>query len=135
MGQARYGLNESSNLRNIVELHLQVLNTVVFVSGMRYWTPLTSLVCALNSFRQSVSPYRYSDALSHFVIPNQPTPKPHTRMLHHFRFILPLLPRDEDGLTDLHYYDSAIQVAQLSRAELLEEEFELGRAAAERIKK
>lgn len=56
-------------------------------------------------------------------------------MLHHFRFILPLLARDEDNLTALHYYDSAIQLARHCSRECTEEEFVLGMAAAEEIKK
>jgi len=54
-------------------------------------------------------------------------------MLHHFRFILPLLPLDKDGLTPLHYYDSAIQIARNSSVLLSEQEFELGTAAAKEI--
>ena len=56
-------------------------------------------------------------------------------MLHHFRFILPLLPVDEDGLTPLHYYDSAIQLARYSNAELSEHEFEMGMKPANEILK
>jgi hypothetical protein len=56
-------------------------------------------------------------------------------MLYHFRFILPLLPVDEDRLTPLHYYDSAIQLARNSNNELSEEEFEMGmRGAGEIVK-
>ena len=47
-------------------------------------------------------------------------------MLLHFRFLIPLLPIDEDGLTPLHYYDSAIQVARNAERELGEEEYEVG---------
>ena len=54
-------------------------------------------------------------------------------MLHHFRFILPLLPRDKDGLTPLHYFDSAIQIARNASQLLTEEEFELGIEAAKNI--
>jgi hypothetical protein len=54
-------------------------------------------------------------------------------MLHHFRFILPLLPVDEYGLTPLHYYDSAIQLARYSNAELSENEFEMGMKPASEI--
>lgn len=54
-------------------------------------------------------------------------------MLHHFRFILPLLPRDKDGLTPLHYYDSAIQIARNASQPLTEREFELGIEAAKNI--
>lgn len=54
-------------------------------------------------------------------------------MLHHFRFILPLLPRDKDGLTPLHYFDSAIQIARNASHLLTEQEFELGIEAAKNI--
>jgi hypothetical protein len=55
-------------------------------------------------------------------------------MMHHFRFITPLLSVDEDELTPLHYYDSAIQLARNSRSEPTEEEFEIGILVAEEIK-
>jgi hypothetical protein len=67
------------------------------------------------------------------VIPHTPRLKPHARMLHHFRFLLPLLPKDEDGMTPLHYYDSAIQLARNSATPLTEEEFEAGMEAAYQI--
>jgi len=73
------------------------------------------------------------DELAHKVIPSHPSLKPHARMLHHFRFILPLLPRDKDGLTPLHYYDSAIQIARNASQPLAEREFELGIEAAKNI--
>jgi hypothetical protein len=76
-----------------------------------------------------------TDVLAHAIIPTHPTLKPHTRMLHHFRFILPLLPVDEDGLTPLHYYDSAIQLARHSNVELSEQEFEMGMKPASEILK
>ncbi|KAH9944448.1 uncharacterized protein BXZ73DRAFT_87344 [Epithele typhae] len=50
---------------------------------------------------------RVIDSLAHEVIPRHPVLRPHARMLHHFRFIMPLMSKDEDGLTPLHYYDSA----------------------------
>ncbi|KAF7339893.1 hypothetical protein MVEN_01906600 [Mycena venus] len=78
------------------------------------------------------------DALAHEVIPAHPPLKPHARMLHHFRFILPLLnsPTDEDEeFTSLHYYDSAIQLARNSAEEPTEEEFLLGMHAADEIRK
>ncbi|KAG6845977.1 hypothetical protein H0H87_011025 [Tephrocybe sp. NHM501043] len=76
------------------------------------------------------------DELTHIVIPTHPEGKPHARMLHHFRFILPLLPVDEDGLTPLHYYDAAIQLARNGgTAALKEQEFEIGIGAAEEILK
>ncbi len=59
--------------------------------------------------------------------------KPHARMLHHFRFITPLLPRDEDKISSLHFYDAAIQIARTSDKELTEEEFLTGLQAAEEI--
>ncbi|KIK04257.1 hypothetical protein K443DRAFT_93522 [Laccaria amethystina LaAM-08-1] len=42
---------------------------------------------------------------------------------------------DEDGMTPLHYYDSAIQLARNSAAELTEEEFEVSMSAAHEIEK
>lgn len=47
-------------------------------------------------------------------------------MLFHFRFIIPLLTVDEDGVTPLHYYDSVIQVARYAEREVTEEEYEVG---------
>ena len=54
-------------------------------------------------------------------------------MLHHFRFILPLLSKDEDGLTPLHYYDSAIQLARHTSREPTEQEYIVGMRAAREI--
>jgi hypothetical protein len=54
---------------------------------------------------------------------------PHTRMLHHLRTIVALFPRDQYGLTVVHYYDSAIQIARLSDAEPTPEEFRMGMEA------
>ncbi|KAG5654737.1 hypothetical protein H0H81_003745 [Sphagnurus paluster] len=75
------------------------------------------------------------DDLARIIIPAyaETSPKPHARMLHRFPFILPLLPRDQDGVTPLHYYDAAIQLARNSGGELSEEEFEAGLSAAEDI--
>ncbi|KAJ3476673.1 hypothetical protein NLI96_g11004 [Meripilus lineatus] len=70
------------------------------------------------------------DKLAHDVIPRHPTLRPHDRVLHHFRFIQPLLPRDEDDLTPLHYYDSAIQLARHASREPTEAEFDIGMRAA-----
>lgn len=56
-------------------------------------------------------------------------------MLQHFRFLNPLLPKDEDGISPLHYYDSAIQLARNSACALTEEEFEVGLNAAYQIEK
>lgn len=67
------------------------------------------------------------------MIPTHPSLKPHVRMLHHFRFILPLLTSDDDELTPLHYYDSAIQLARNSASEPSEQEFEIGIGAANEI--
>lgn len=75
------------------------------------------------------------DDIAHLVIPHHPALRPHSRMLHHFRFILPLLPRDGDGLTALHYYDSAIQLARHASRECTEAEFTIGLASADEIKK
>jgi len=61
--------------------------------------------------------------------------KPHARMIHHFRFILPLLPLDEDGLSLLHYYDSAIQLVRNSSREPNDREFEVGMGTADEIKR
>ena len=78
-----------------------------------------------------------TDALAHAIIPLHPKLKPHARMLLHFRFLVPLLPKDEDGLTPLHYYDSAIQIARNASPgkEMTEEEFEGGLGAAEEIER
>ncbi|KAI0662747.1 hypothetical protein C8Q70DRAFT_1043112 [Cubamyces menziesii] len=76
---------------------------------------------------------RTIDKLAHLVIPRHPPLRPHARMLHHFRFILPLLGRDEDGLTPLHYYDSAIQLARHSSREPTEQEYVIGVRAAKEI--
>ncbi|KAH9835624.1 uncharacterized protein C8Q71DRAFT_88382 [Rhodofomes roseus] len=78
---------------------------------------------------------REIDALAHLIIPRHPVLRPHARMLHHFRFILPLLQRDEDGLTPLHYYDSAIQLARHASREPTEAECILGTDAASEIKR
>ncbi|KAF9240954.1 hypothetical protein BU15DRAFT_87512 [Melanogaster broomeanus] len=75
------------------------------------------------------------DARAHLIIPNLPPLKPHSRMIHHFRYILPLLPKDDDGLTHLHYYDSAIQLARTSVREPNEDEFLLGLKAADEIRR
>ncbi|KII93429.1 hypothetical protein PLICRDRAFT_35634 [Plicaturopsis crispa FD-325 SS-3] len=115
------------------------------------------------------------DVLAHAIIPSHPPLKPHARMLHHFRYITPLLPpmradgwpllgrdstsslggRDEtldapspvpdhepvqggghddgEGLTLLHYYDSAIQLARTAAREPTEAEFVIGIRAAREI--
>ncbi|KAI0639330.1 hypothetical protein C8Q77DRAFT_53763 [Trametes polyzona] len=76
---------------------------------------------------------RTIDRLAHLVIPRHPPLRPHARMMHHFRFILPLLSKDEDGLTPLHYYDSAIQLARHATREPTEQEFIIGIRAARDI--
>ncbi|KAL7285257.1 hypothetical protein ACG7TL_000351 [Trametes sanguinea] len=73
------------------------------------------------------------DKLAHLVIPRHPPLRPHARMLHHFRFILPLLSRDELGLTPLHYYDSAIQLVRHASREPTEQEYAAGMRAAKEI--
>ncbi|KIJ68254.1 hypothetical protein HYDPIDRAFT_106417 [Hydnomerulius pinastri MD-312] len=75
------------------------------------------------------------DGRAHLILPNLPPLKPHSRMLHHFRFILPLLPKDGEGLTPLHYYDSAIQLARTSDREPSEDEYLIGLQAANEIRK
>jgi hypothetical protein len=74
-----------------------------------------------------------TDALAHIVVPSLPKLKPHGRILHHFRFLLPLFQKDGDGLTPIHYYDAAIQLARNSFREPTEEEFEAGIRAADEI--
>ncbi|KAF9499832.1 hypothetical protein BDN71DRAFT_1383360 [Pleurotus eryngii] len=76
------------------------------------------------------------DELARAVIPSHPAMKPHARMLHHFRFILPLLPSitsEEENISFLNYYDSAIQIVRNSSREPTEAEFELGMQAAQEI--
>ncbi|KIK71205.1 hypothetical protein GYMLUDRAFT_33345 [Collybiopsis luxurians FD-317 M1] len=73
------------------------------------------------------------DSLAHLVIPTHPPLKPYARMIHHFRFIQPLLASNEGELTPLHYYDSVIQLARISHREPTEGEFELGMESAETI--
>jgi hypothetical protein len=76
---------------------------------------------------------KFADEAARLVIPALPVMKPHTRMLRHLRFILPLLPIDADGMSPLHYYDSAIQIARNVSEEPTESEFEIGRNAASTI--
>lgn len=75
------------------------------------------------------------DKVAHMVLPRHPTLRPHARMLHHFRFLIPLLPRDQDGLSPLHYYDSVIQLVRHASREPTEQEFALGMEAASQIQK
>ena len=103
----------------------------------------TSLSSLSHSFRPWVSSIIDGDLrvgprldnLAHKVIPHHPELRPHVRMLHHFRFIIPLLPKDEDGLTPLHYYDSGVQLARNSSEEPTEAEYARSMAAAHEIKK
>ena len=74
-----------------------------------------------------------ADSLAHKVIPRHPPLRPQARMLHHFRFIIPLLGKDEDGLTPLHYYDSAIQLVRHMSKEPTEQEYIIGMRAAKEI--
>jgi len=55
-------------------------------------------------------------------------------MIHQFRFIQPLLPKNKDGLTPLHYYDAAIQLVRHASREPTEAEFEVGMRAAHDIR-
>ncbi len=85
----------------------------------------------LPSFNVKHFDLSFADALAHVVIPAHPVLKPHARMIHHFRFIVPLL----DDPVVLRVYDSAIQLARNSDGEPTEEEFEVGWEAAEDIKR
>lgn len=69
------------------------------------------------------------------MIPSLPPLRPNDRMSHHYRFIAPLIPTDDEGLSPLHYYDSAIQLARQADREPTEREFEVGIAAADEIKR
>ncbi|KAH9857843.1 hypothetical protein C2E23DRAFT_801771 [Lenzites betulinus] len=89
-------------------------------AGVRFRTSLLDSVRAI-------------DKLAHLVIPRHPPLRPHARMLHHFRFLLPLLSKDEDGLTPLHYYDSAVQLARHATREPTEQEYVVGIRAAREI--
>ncbi|KAI0053288.1 hypothetical protein FA95DRAFT_1586048 [Auriscalpium vulgare] len=87
-------------------------------------------------FRRSLlSTIRDIDAVSRLLIPSQPPLRPNDRMLHHLRFVAPLIPKDEDGISPLHYYDSAIQMARHAEHEPKEREYEIGIGAADQIKK
>lgn len=76
-----------------------------------------------------------ADVMTRGVIRHQPLLMPHDRMLHHLRTIVKLFTRDEFGLTVVHYYDSAIQLARLSTKEPTEDEFRMGMDAAQAIKR
>jgi hypothetical protein len=60
---------------------------------------------------------------------------PHDRVVHHLRTIISLFPRDELGLTVVHYYDSAIQLARFATTDISEDEFRMGMDAADAIVK
>ncbi|KAH8835337.1 hypothetical protein DL96DRAFT_1809216 [Flagelloscypha sp. PMI_526] len=74
------------------------------------------------------------DRLAHEVLPSQQPLKPNLRMLHQFRFLLPLLPQNDDRFSALHIYDSAIEIARYSASEPSEEEFIQGFEAFNEIK-
>ena len=98
------------------------------------WVPLGKLVrhmiiCTMERLLTVLS-----DEVAHQVIRHHPSLRPHARMLHHFRFILPLLRRDSDGLTALHYYDSVIQLVRHASRECTEAEFTIGLNCANEIK-
>ena len=93
-------------------------------------TSLTSAPRFFSTKTQTTQLLPSPDALARVVIPALPPLRPHTRMLHHFRFLLPLLtnPREpsirvgpdgaveygevgeEELVTALHWYDAAVQV-------------------------
>ena len=75
-----------------------------------------------------------TDRAARILIPSLPPLRPYDRMLHHFRFISPLVPKDDDGLSPLHYYDSAIQLARYAQREPTVLEMELGMQAFLSIK-
>ena len=75
------------------------------------------------------------DAQARLLIPSLPPLRPNDRLSHHFRFIAPLIPTDEEGRSPLHYYDSAIQLARQADREPTEREFVVGVAAADEIKR
>ena len=108
-------------------------------SGMRFRRVLLDTIpeIGVHTFHLSLYVFvdRSPDALAHLVIPSHPVLRPHSRMIHHFRFILPLLPQDEDGISLLHYYDSAIQLARNSTKEPTEMEFQIAMESAAGIKK
>jgi hypothetical protein len=87
--------------------------------------------------RGALSPLSFSisDAQARLLIPSLPPLRPNDRLSHHFRFIAPLIPTDEEGRSPLHYYDSAIQLARQADREPTEREFEVGIAAADEIKR
>lgn len=79
--------------------------------------------------------FHFLDAQARLLIPSLPPLRPNDRISHHYRFIAPLMPKDDEGRSPLHYYDSAIQLARQAEREPTEREFEVGIAAADEIKK
>ena len=77
----------------------------------------------------------FPDSLAHLVIPRHPPLRPQAPILHHFRFLLPLFSKDEEGMTPLHYYGSAIQLARHASREPTEQEYIVGMLAAKEIDK
>ena len=75
------------------------------------------------------------DAKARLLIPSLPPLRPNDRISHHFRFIAPLIPTDDEGRSPLHYYDSAIQLARQADREPTEGEVEVGIVAADEIKR
>ena len=75
------------------------------------------------------------DAQARLLIPSLPPLRPNDRISHHYRFIAPLMPKDDEGRSPLHYYDSAVQLARQAEREPTEREFEVGITAADEIKK
>jgi hypothetical protein len=109
----------------------QALDSAVFVFDVLFLIRSRKLVSNTTSAHYVV--LIRSDARARLVIPSHPSLKPHARMLHHFRFLLPLLPKDEEGLSELHYYDSAIQLVRTVDREPTEEEYQRGMDAAASI--
>ncbi|OJA12059.1 hypothetical protein AZE42_06693 [Rhizopogon vesiculosus] len=106
------------------------------LSGIRFRRALLDTIADIGEETHFFADYTisvWSDARARVVIPSHPNLKPHTRMLHHFRFLLPLLPMDEESLSELHYYDSAIQLARTADREPTEEEYQRGMGAANSI--
>ena len=103
-------------------------------SGIRFRHTLLDTITEIGPFRNHLVGITFkTDNLVHSIIPSHLPSKLHTRMLHHFWFILPLLLEDEDGLTPLHYDDSAVQIARNGNTELSEYEFTAGIQAARDI--
>ena len=140
-GWGRPGTHTSQNYYCLLPYKLIFVGTKY--SGIRFRRALLDTIphigMAIFKYKyktsHKISIFCISDRLAHVVIPLHPSLKPHARMLHHFRFLKPLLPIDEDGMSPLHYYDSAIQLARNSARSLTEEEFETGMNAVQQIEK